>query len=48
MAYLADTNVIARWVLPHDPLFALARAAVIALHRQGETVAITPQSIAEF
>lgn len=48
MAYLADTNVVARWVIPHDPQFALARAPVVSLHQQGETVFITPQNIAEF
>jgi predicted nucleic acid-binding protein len=48
MAYLADTNVIARWAIPHDPLFTLARAAVVSLHKQGETIYVTPQNIAEF
>src|SRR5438093_1052154 len=48
MAYLADTNVIARWALPDDPLHALALAAAVSLHRQGENIYIVPQNLTEY
>lgn len=46
--YLADTNVIVRWVLPHDPLSPPARAAVKQLLRQGNTVYVGTQNLMEF
>jgi predicted nucleic acid-binding protein len=48
MAYLADTNVAARWALPSDPLHAICRAAVENLHAAGELVYITAQNLVEF
>jgi predicted nucleic acid-binding protein len=48
MAYLADTNVLLRWVRLDDPQNALARAAVRTLHTQGETISVTPQNFIEF
>ena len=48
MAYLADTNVVFRRVIPSDPLHALAKTALDALLLQGETVYVTPQNLIEF
>lgn len=48
MAYLADTNILLRWVQPHDPDHQSAVNAVLMLHRQGEEVFITPQNLVEF
>jgi predicted nucleic acid-binding protein len=48
MSYLADTNVLLRWVQPADPLNAVASAAVEALLDQGERVYVTPQNFVEF
>lgn len=47
-AYLADTNVIIRWVLPHDPLSPVIRAAVKQLVQQGHTVYVGTQNLTEF
>jgi hypothetical protein len=38
MAYLADTNVIARWIQPGDPLYPVARVALRTLRNRGEQV----------
>jgi predicted nucleic acid-binding protein len=46
--YLADTNIVARWALPTDPLHVQARDAVIALESQGDSVYITAQNLIEF
>jgi len=48
MPYLADTNILLRWVTPADPQHSLAVNAVKALQRHGETVHITPQNLIEF
>jgi predicted nucleic acid-binding protein len=48
MAYLADTNILLRWVSPSDPQHSLAVSSVKALQHQGETVHITPQNLIEF
>lgn len=48
MAYLADTNILLRWVSPSDPQHSLAVSAVKALQHRGETVHITPQNLIEF
>ena len=47
-AYLADTNVIIRWVLPHDPLSPVIRTAVKQLIQQGHTVYVGAQNLTEF
>jgi predicted nucleic acid-binding protein len=47
-AYLGDTNVIVRWVLPHDPLSPPARTAVKALLAQGDSVYVAAQNLVEF
>ncbi len=48
MAYLVDTNIITRRVLPADPQHSVVSAALLALDQQGETVYITPQVLVEF
>lgn len=48
MAYLADTNVLLRWVRQSDPQHPLALAAVEVLRDQGEGVYITAQNLVEF
>src|SRR5215218_1494630 len=48
MAYLADTNILLRWVSPSDPQHSLAVSSVKALQHRGETVHITPQNLIEF
>src|SRR5262245_34605018 len=48
MPYLADTNVLLRWVQPADPFHAVALAAVEELLDQGERVYVTPQNFVEF
>jgi hypothetical protein len=46
--YLADTNVIVRWVLPQDPLCLPATASVELLLRQGHAVHVSSQNLIEF
>jgi predicted nucleic acid-binding protein len=48
MAYLADTNIAARWVLPSDPQYATIRSAIFTLQERKEIVYITPQVLIEF
>lgn len=48
MAYLADTNIIVRRILPDDPHHATVTSSLLALEQQGETVYITSQSLIEF
>ena len=48
MPYLADTNILLRWVSPADPQHSLAVDSVKALQRRGEVVHITPQNLIEF
>jgi predicted nucleic acid-binding protein len=48
MPYLADTNILLRWVSPADPQHSLAVNSVKALQQQGEIVHITPQNLIEF
>lgn len=50
-AYLADTNVIIRWirwVLPHDPLAPVVRSAVKQLIQQGHIIYVGVQNLVEF
>jgi predicted nucleic acid-binding protein len=46
--YLADTNVVLRWALPHDPLSAAATNAVRVLHQRGDAVCVCAQNLIEF
>jgi predicted nucleic acid-binding protein len=48
MAYLADTNVLLRWIEPGTPACEQAREAVKALRASGEAVVIMPQNVVEF
>lgn len=47
MAYLVDTNVIVRWLLPHDPLCPSAVTAVDRLQGRGEAVYVATQNLIE-
>lgn len=48
MAYLIDTNVLARLANTADTQHAVARRAVVELHRRGEVLHLTPQVLIEF
>lgn len=48
MAYLLDTNVVARRVLAADPLYDLVVTATDKLILRGEALYITPQNLIEF
>lgn len=45
--YLIDTNILARLLLPHDPLCPVATSAVDELKRRDEKVCIAPQNLIE-
>jgi len=47
MAFLVDTNVIVRWLLPHDPLSPPAVTAIDTLRGRGETVYGSAQNLIE-
>jgi len=47
MAYLVDTNVIVRWLLPHDPLSSPAVTAIDTLRGRGETIYVGAQNLIE-
>ena len=46
--YLADTNILLRFLLRSDPAYASIRQAVRILKVRREAVVTTPQNIAEF
>jgi predicted nucleic acid-binding protein len=46
--YLADTNIILRFVNRHDPLHTTIRGAVRTLRSDGHQVCIVPQNCVEF
>lgn len=48
MAYLLDTSLLVRLANATDSQHATAVQAVLSLHRQGETLHITPQVMIEF
>lgn len=48
MPYLADTNIVVRWLLPHDPDYAAIRTAVLRLQARRDPVYVTPQVLVEF
>lgn len=48
MAFLIDTNVLARLANTADPSYAVADRAVFELHRRGETLCVAPQNLIEF
>ena len=47
MAYLVDTNVAVRRVLPTDPQHTVVTQAIDSLRQQGEILSITVQIIIE-
>jgi predicted nucleic acid-binding protein len=48
MAYLVDTNILARLANAADALHPVAARAVVELHRQSEALHLTPQVLIEF
>jgi predicted nucleic acid-binding protein len=48
MAYLVDTNVLARLANTADAQHVVASQAVMELHRRGEVLHVTPQVLIEF
>jgi predicted nucleic acid-binding protein len=48
MAYLIDTNILARLANVADAQHAVAAQAVMELHRRGEVLHVTPQVLIEF
>jgi predicted nucleic acid-binding protein len=48
MAYLVDTNLLARLANAADPRHSMAARAVVELHRRGEALHVTPQVLIEF
>jgi predicted nucleic acid-binding protein len=48
MAYLVDTNILARLANSADPQRLLASSAVLELHRRKEVLHLTPQVLIEF
>ena len=48
MAYLADTNILLRFLEPKTLLCEAARQAVTTLRAAGETIYVAPQNIIEF
>jgi predicted nucleic acid-binding protein len=48
MAFLLDTNILARLASAGDARYAVTTRAVATLHRRGEVLHITPQNLIEF
>jgi predicted nucleic acid-binding protein len=48
MAVLLDTSVLGRLANKIDPAHAVAKRAVVELHRQGQSLHVTPQNLVEF
>lgn len=48
MPYLADTNILLRFLLRNDPAYPTVRRAVRLLKSRREQLVTTPQNIAEF
>ena len=46
--YLADTNILLRFLLLNDPAYPRIRQAVRTLKTRGELIVTTPQNMAEF
>ncbi len=46
--YLADTNILLRFLLINDPAYPAIRQAVRTLKERGEQIVTTPQNMAEF
>ena len=48
MPYMADTNILLRFVAPNDPNHALVRDVIYSLLKSSEQVCYTSQNLAEF
>ncbi len=48
MAYLIDTNILARLANAADAQHAVAAQAIVELHRRGDVLHVTPQVLIEF
>jgi predicted nucleic acid-binding protein len=48
MPYMADTNILLRFVAPNDPNHALVRDVMYSLLKRSEQVCYTSQNLAEF
>ena len=48
MPYLADTNILLRFIAPTDPNHILVRDVIYSLLKSGEEVCYTSQNLAEF
>lgn len=48
MPYMADTNILLRFISPSDPNHELIRNAIRYLLKRGEEVCYTSQNLAEF
>ena len=46
--YLADTNILLRFLLLNDPAYPAIRHSVRTLKARGEQIVTTPQNMAEF
>ena len=46
--YLADTNILLRFLLLNDPAYPAIRHSVRTLKARGEQIVATPQNMAEF
>lgn len=45
---LVDSNILIRWVQPHDPDFAVVESAVTSLAQSGVVLSYTSQNLGEF
>jgi predicted nucleic acid-binding protein len=45
---LLDTNILLRYALATDPLFATVDTAITSLHAGGEVLCVVPQNVYEF
>jgi len=48
VAYLLDTTILARLANAADAQHVVAAGAVLELHRRGEVLHVTPQTLIEF
>ncbi|MGV3723788.1 MAG: type II toxin-antitoxin system VapC family toxin [Actinomycetota bacterium] len=46
--YLADTNLLLRWVKTSDPMHQTAVRAVVTLQQRGDRTHVTPQNLIEY
>lgn len=46
--WLADTNILIRWVQPQDPSFSMVRRAIQRLEEMADIPCYTSQNLGEF